>query len=627
VSDLDGLLDGLPRWVLVGGKGGVGKTTCAAALASRSAGHGVPTLLLSTDPAGALTGLLGQSVRGVPTPVASRPELHALQLEATTAREAFLVRHRDTLITIMERGTYLDRDDIIGLVDAALPGADETMALLTLLELERDTRWRRIIVDTAPTGHTLRLLELPRAFEALVSLLDAMQDKHRFMVSALMHRYRADEADRFIASLRADLEALRRTIERPDRLAMVLVTRAELVVAAETARYAAALDTLHVSLGAIVINAIPPSRTPAAREGLSSLQSIAPAVPRLHVPRLAMPPDTLDAVDAWGVAVRGGAPAPLRPTAGARRMPGRATSRGGAIEALPVRPLTIVGGKGGVGKTSVACALGIRTASARCRVLVVSTDPAPSVHDALEQPVGDTAAPVSGVPGLFAQQLDAAAAFQRFRDAYSDRVDALFGELLGSAAESSYDRIIARELLSLAPPGIDELYALASLGEALEAARFDVVIVDPAPTGHLLRLLEMPPVAVAWSHQLLRLMLKYREVVGLGPAAQELLAFAKRTRALEAALHDAARAGLLLVALDEPLVRAETARLLEAVCALEIDVTAVIWNSITRCPLPLPSSIPLPQFASAACTPPPRGVHALRRWSLGWTPLAQSEHG
>jgi arsenite-transporting ATPase len=613
--------------VLVGGKGGVGKTTCAAALASRSAHRAVPTLLLSTDPAAALPGLLGQPVRGVPTPVASRPGLHALQLEAATAREAFLSRHRDTLVAIMERGTYLDRDDIVGLVDAALPGADETMALLTLLELEREVRWRRIIVDTAPTGHTLRLLELPHAFEALVSLLDAMQDKHRFMVSALMHRYRADEADRFIAALRADLEALRRTIESPDRLAMLLVTRAEPVVAAETARYAAALDALHVSLGAIVINAVPRSRTPAVEEGLSALQPVAPAVPRLHVPRLATPPDTLDAADAWGAAVRGGAPTQRRPTGGAPRTPARVASRGTAVEALPLRPLTIVGGKGGVGKTSVACALGIRAASARCRVLVVSTDPAPSVHDALEQPVGDTAAPVAGVPGLFAQQLDAAAAFQRFRDAYSDRVDALFGDLLGSAADSSYDRAIARELLSLAPPGIDELYALASLGDALEAARFDVVIVDPAPTGHLLRLLEMPPIALEWSHQLLRLMLKYREVVGLGSAAQELLAFAKRTRALGAVLHDAGRAGLLLVALDEPLVRSETARLLEAVRALGIDVAGLIWNSITRPPLPLPSSIPLPQFASAACTPPPRGVHALQRWSRGWTPLSQSEHG
>jgi arsenite-transporting ATPase len=87
------------------------------------------------------------------------------------------------------------------------------------------------------------------------------------------------------------------------------------------------------------------------------------------------------------------------------------------------------------------------------------------------------------------------------------------------------------------------LYALASLGETLAEGRFERIIVDPAPTGHLLRLLEMPAVVLDWSRRLMRLMLKYREVTGLGDAAEALLDYTRQTRALEALLHDPSRAG------------------------------------------------------------------------------------
>jgi arsenite-transporting ATPase len=168
---------------------------CAAALAARSAAQGIRTLVLSTDPAGALADVLGTPLTGEPTPVPARASLFAMQLDAPAARDAFVARWGDTLTTIVDRGTYLDRDDVQGLVDAALPGIDETMAVLALADLAERSEWKRVVLDTAPTGHTLRLLALPDAFRALVKLLDTMQAKHRFMVSALLHRYRPDEAD------------------------------------------------------------------------------------------------------------------------------------------------------------------------------------------------------------------------------------------------------------------------------------------------------------------------------------------------------------------------------------------------------------------------------------------------
>ena len=255
MSGIDALLASLPPWTLVGGKGGVGKTTCAAALAVRSARNGVRTLVLSTDPAGTLADVLGCALGGDHRAVTGVGSLWASQLDAAAARTDFLGKWGDVLATIIDRGTYLDRDDIHGLVDATLPGIDETMALLALADLADRNDWQRLILDTAPTGHTLRLLALPETFDALIALLDTMQAKHRFMVSALMHRYRADEADAFIADLRAKVAKLRGLLTDQARMGVVLVSRPEPVVVAETVRYANRLAVMHVSVRAVVMNA------------------------------------------------------------------------------------------------------------------------------------------------------------------------------------------------------------------------------------------------------------------------------------------------------------------------------------------------------------------------------------
>jgi arsenite-transporting ATPase len=623
VSALDQLLDSLPGWVFVGGKGGVGKTTCAAALAARSAARGAWTLLLSTDPARSLGSAIGAALTGEPRPVPSSGALHAMQLDPVQARAAFLERWRGTLIQILDRGTYLDADDIAGLVDAALPGADEAMALLALLDLEDRSAWARIVVDTAPTGHTLRLLELPDAFEQLLALLDAMQEKHRFMVRALTHRYRSDDADRFLDEMARRLRALRDTLRSSARTGFVLVTRAEPMVRAETARYAAALERLGIGIRALIVNAVS-GDAPGGAVPLGELEAIAPGAPRYFAPLLPEPPLGLAAIERWGESVRASAtPTAVHPAA---PRDSRAPAARATRSARPrIAPLTIVAGKGGVGKTSVACALAIDAAASQ-PVLLVSTDPAPSIADALETAVGDEGTAVPGVQGLVAQQLDAAAAFARFRDAYAQRVDALFGAVLGGGVDAAVDRRIARDLLSLAPPGVDELYALAALGEALDHHHYGTIIVDPAPTGHLLRLLDMPALALEWSHRLLRLMLKYKEIAELGSVAEEILAFARRTRALQQLLHASERASVVIVTMDEPLVRIETTQLVTELRTRDIGISALVWNRAVRTPIPLPGYATADQFQAADVDPPPRGVGPLRDWLAGWTLLEAHGH-
>jgi arsenite-transporting ATPase len=217
--------------------------------------------------------------------------------------------------------------------------------------------------------------------------------------------------------------------------------------------------------------------------------------------------------------------------------------------------------------------------------------------------------------------MDASTAFERFRATYAERVDTVFDRLTGGSLNLAHDRAVMRDLLALAPPGIDELYALVTLGEVLAERRYAAIIVDPAPTGHLLRLLEMPSLALSWSHRIMRIMLDYKEVAGLGDAARDLLDFARRTRALRELLADASQTTALLVSNDEPLVRDETTRLLHACRERGVNVGAIVWNRATSDVAPLSDAEAPAQFEAPATVPAPRGAAALRDWCASWRPL------
>jgi arsenite/tail-anchored protein-transporting ATPase len=149
-------------------------------------------------------------------------------------------------------------------------------------------------------------------------------------------------------------------------------------------------------------------------------------------------------------------------------------------------------GKGGVGKTSVATATARRCAAAGARTIVLSTDPAHSLAESLEQPVGGTPTDVGG--GLFAQQIQAQDELER----HWSGVQRWLGGVL---VERGVDRIAAEELT--VPPGGDELFSLLALKAHVESGDWDVIVVDCAPTGETLRLLSFPDAARWWLEKML----------------------------------------------------------------------------------------------------------------------------
>jgi arsenite-transporting ATPase len=302
-------------------------------------------------------------------------------------------------------------------------------------------------------------------------------------------------------------------------------------------------------------------------------------------------------------------------------------------------------GKGGVGKTTCAAASAIHAAdrAPRRQVLLLSTDPAHSLGDVLGAPVRDRAVRVPGAPAnLQVRELDARAALDRARREFASSIDALFDRIGGgSGFDASHDRRVMHGLLDLAPPGLDELAAVVEVTSALHSeadqSRWDLLVVDTAPTGHALRLLQMPELLHEWTRALMRIVLKYQPVTGVGALGEQLLMLAKRIAALRAALIDPSVTSFVVVTRAATLPVLETARLLTALKGLSIRPRALIVNaagggtcaacraSRTAARRALRSltqlagkRLPDAIVHAPAAMPPPAGIEGLRAWRSAW---------
>jgi len=646
-----------------GGKGGVGKTTTAAATALAAAERGRRVLLVSTDPAHSLGDALERRLSARPARIVTRRgALAAVELDADRALERWLAARRRPLRTIAARGTYLDEDDVDRLLALSLPGVDELIGLVELHRLATAAASDHVVVDTAPTGHTLRLLAMPETLTRIAGVLADMLAKHRFLGESLAGAHRRDAADALVAEIEGQARALHALLRDPARCRFTWVLLPEPLALEEARDGIAALEEAGIVVDEIVVNRVTPAagrcalcaaRTAAEQQIIARLPALFPRRRVLLLPALDREPRGAAALRRVGTALARRAP---HPTIAARRVASRPRAirtttaevekPGWLDELVPpgVRVLAFAG-KGGVGKTSAAAAVAVALAERRAdaRVLALSTDPAHSLGDALGQPLGDDERPVAGVPGLFARELDAAAAFTARRERYRASVDDVFDALLrGSRFDVAYDRDVVRELIDLAPPGLDELFGVLSLVEAVlgrERRGYDVVVLDTAPTGHALRLLAMPDAALEWVHALLSILLKYRAVVGLGELASDLLDVARDLRELAALLRDPARTRVVAVARPAALPRLETARLVRGLRRLGIGVGALLVNTVTppgceRCRRA--AAVEVREIAALVAAvrsaagrryamisapieaPPPCGVASLGRWLRRW---------
>ena len=569
------------RLIFFGGKGGVGKTTCAAATALRYARR-YPQgsfLLVSTDPAHSLADSIGD--------FHPPDNLKILEFNAQDALETFKARHRGKIAEIAARGTFLDEEDIRRILDLSLPGLDELMALLEIAAWAETRAYDLIVVDTAPTGHTLRLLTTPELIRGWLKALDALLAKHRFMQQRFRGSYQPDELDEFLRDLAVSVKQMEGLLHNPRACRFVPVMLAEEVVISETLQLLAQLKRMHITATEVVVNLLYPENScPLCAEArrrqrqlLNELISCAslggytwwgvPLCPEeMRGPVL----ETLwDGVSVLDAALPTCLPPPLEISP--------------RVEAAPLCPsaettFLIFAGKGGVGKTTLACATAVRLAQEYPgkQVLLFSTDPAHSLAACLEANIGPR--PVRLGPGLTTMEIDAPGEFAALKRQYRQELEK-FLETAFENFDVPFDRQVMERMLDLSPPGLDEIMALVRAMGFLEQGRYDIFILDSAPTGHLLRLLELPELIDQWLKTFFGLLLKYKLAFRFQELSQQLVRISRDLKLLRNLWRDPARAALYAVTILTEMAFQETSDLLATCGRLGVPAPVLLLNLAT----------------------------------------------
>lgn len=571
------------RLLVFGGKGGAGKTTVSAAAALDIAlRHPEKSLLLvSTDPAHSLQ----DSFTGA---VVEPPNLKVLELDAPAYLQAFQEKNRQNLREIALRGTFLDDEDINSFLDLSLPGMDELMAFLEISRWVMEDVYDEIIVDTAPTGHMLRLMEMPGLVRKWLNTLDVLLAKHRYMKKLFRGSYERDDPDRFLEGLADSVKQMEKLLKDRLHCRFVPVMLAETLSYEETLDLLRELQRLHIDVADVVINRLyPENQCPTCRLiRARQLQDLArlvdePVFAHLRFWGVPMYPEEIRGIESlqsfwqglteWTQAA--GAPLTFLPLA-----PPRVDNP--IAPPMPEMELLLFAGKGGVGKTTLGCATALHLAktSPQSRILLFSADSAHSLADCLDLPLGPR--PQQVTPGLWAMEMDAAAEFNNLKDLYRQELTQFLSTLMPNL-ELAFDREVMERIMDLAPPGIDELMALTAMMEFLAQKSYDLLILDAAPTGHLIRLLELPEIIEGWLKAFFGILLKFRKIFRLPQITERMIRLSKDLKRLRAILGDPSRAALYGVSILTEMSFAETTDLVAACRRMEISVPVLFLNMAT----------------------------------------------
>ena len=582
------------------GKGGVGKTTVASALALHTAARQPrdSVLLMSTDPAHSLADTLQVKLgAGAKKLSGVRGRLSAWQINSEKEFQKFLAGNRDAILDIVERGTLFSREEIAPLLDTTLPGMAEVAALLALQELLENGEYDHIIVDTAPFGHTLRLFELPSHFQRFLDFLNVASGRDAWLAQRFGGRV-ATPAQGFVERWQAAVEQVKEAFSARNA-EILLVTTPETFSLNEAARSISSLrksaPEMHVS-GIVLNRAINQDgdgecahcrrRARMTRKAMQWLNSRFPHVRTMPAPDPGNPLLGTELLRRFGEAV----------FAGASRRLAAAAPKSRAIKTRkttwPVSssPLSFTVGKGGVGKTTVTAALAFHTraASNKMQVMVCSTDPAPSLDDVFEQEIGHKPVSVLGHPLLKATEFDSVVEYQQWAAEIRRKVEGEFSMQSGGLhLDLTFERQVFAALMEVVPPGVDEVFAIFRVLELLETSP-GKVLIDMAPTGHALELLRMPERILLWSRLLLKSLSAHRTLALAQDVAVELASLGQRVRGLIKLMRDQESSRVWAVMLAEPVPDTQTMRLLAAIEQIGISVDSLFVNRVlleeTNCP-------------------------------------------
>jgi arsenite-transporting ATPase len=450
-----------PRFLFFTGKGGVGKTSVACATAIQLADAGRQVLLVSTDPASNVGQVFGVSIGNRITAIADVPNLAALEIDPQAAAQAYRDRIvgpvrgmlPETVVTGIE-------EQLSGACTTEIAAFDEFTALLTDSALTAD--YDHIVFDTAPTGHTIRLLQLPGAWSGFLEA--GKGDASCLGPLAGLEKQRAQ--------YKSAVEAL----ADPQRTRLVLVARAQQATLREVAHTHEELATIGLTQQYLVINGILP-RSEAENDPLAAAihereQTALSAIPAV-LQQLPCDYVMLKPFNLVGLAALRGLLVDL---------PVQAQVVDSAIEldepslselvdgiAMEGHGLVMLMGKGGVGKTTLAAAVAVELARRGLPVHLTTSDPAAHLSDTLN----------GTLDNLTVSRIDPHAETERYRQHIL--------ETKGAKLDAQGRALLEEDLRS---PCTEEIAVFQAFSQIIREAGKKFVVMDTAPTGHTLLLLD-----------------------------------------------------------------------------------------------------------------------------------------
>ena len=470
----------MTKYLFFSGKGGVGKTTMAAATAIHHAQAGKKTLIVTTDPASNLADVFEQEIGHKITPIKDvgaineLPLLYAMEIDPDEATREYKERIIGPFREIMP-------EDVIASLEENLSGpcTTEMASFDRFIDFMEGNEYDIIVFDTAPTGHTIRLLGLPVDWSKHIE--ESAKGSGQTCLGPVQSIQDSKEKyDRATALLKD-----------PNRTTFIFVMRPEELSLYETLRASKELETIGIKSGEIIINGILPEevcdsaffkKKYSAQQNVIRQTEKTIAQPKRHM--------VLRDNEVKGV----GALKDIAHELVTGGKPSYETERISTVQFVPTieRPdidalflpdnqtkAIFFTGKGGVGKTSISCITALYIGQKGFKTLLVTTDPAAHIGEVLDVKIGSK--PEKITDNLFAVMVNQQEAFQEYKE-----------KVLNEARGKYSEDMLATMEEELNSPCTEEMAAFDKFIQYIEHNDYEIVVFDTAPTGHTLRLLDLP---------------------------------------------------------------------------------------------------------------------------------------